>query len=76
MDFITKGISHWVTFRIGAKFCALTMRKVGEILPMASLVCPPGMPKLLDGILILSGKAIPVIPLARLFGLPMELPGA
>lgn len=48
---------------------AFPLDAVQEILPAPTLFCPPGMPRLLEGFMDLAGAAIPVVSLARLFGL-------
>jgi purine-binding chemotaxis protein CheW len=48
---------------------------VREIVPMAQLASPPGMPSGLAGFLDLRGMSIPVVLLDRLFNLPEQHPG-
>ena len=55
--------------------CAFPLEAVQEIVPMASLVTPPGLPPGLAGFLDLRGTAIPIIRLDRLFDLPEQKPG-
>ncbi|MBI2504469.1 MAG: chemotaxis protein CheW [Candidatus Latescibacteria bacterium] len=64
-----------VVFRLAGQACALPLERVQEVLPMATLLRPPGLPALLEGFLNLGGAAVPVIHLCRLFGLPWEAPG-
>ena len=51
-----------------AELCAVRLETVVEIVPMATLICPPNRPALIEGFLNLAGSAIPVVRLDRLFG--------
>ena len=42
---------------------------------MAELARPPGLPAVLEGVLNLSGVAVPVLRLDQLFALPVQRPG-
>lgn len=64
-----------LVFQLGQQRCGLPVEKVQEIVPMAALVCPPGLPSLLEGFLNLRGTAVPVVRLDRLFRLPPWSPG-
>jgi purine-binding chemotaxis protein CheW len=55
--------------------CAFPLQAVREIVPMASLSTPPGLPSGLEGFLDLRGTAIPIVRLDRLFRLPEQQPG-
>jgi len=55
--------------------CAFPLEVVREIVPMASLSSPPGLPSGLLGFLDLRGTAIPIVRLDRLFSLPEQKPG-
>jgi purine-binding chemotaxis protein CheW len=55
--------------------CAFSLEAVREIVPMARLSSPPGLPAALAGFLDLRGTAIPILHLDRLFQLPEQLPG-
>ena len=55
--------------------CAFPLQAVREIVPMASLSSPPGLPSGLEGFLDLRGTAIPIVRLDRLFDLPEQQPG-
>jgi purine-binding chemotaxis protein CheW len=55
--------------------CAFPLDAVREVVPMARLSAPPGMPSALVGFLDLRGTAIPVVRLGRLFDLPEQQPG-
>jgi len=57
-------------FRLSDRPCAVATERVLEIVPMASLARPPGLPALLEGFLNLRGTAVPVLRLHRLFDLP------
>jgi purine-binding chemotaxis protein CheW len=62
-------------FHVSGFDCAFPLEAVREIVPMATLSCPPGMPSGLAGLLHLRGSAIPIIRMDRLFDLPEQLPG-
>jgi purine-binding chemotaxis protein CheW len=55
--------------------CAFPLEAVREIVPMAQLSSPPGLPSGLLGFLDLRGTAIPIVRLDRLFDLPEQKPG-
>lgn len=55
--------------------CAFPLEAVREIVPMARLSTPPGLPSALAGFLDLRGTAVPIVRLDRLFDLPEQLPG-
>jgi purine-binding chemotaxis protein CheW len=57
-------------FRIGGEIAAFPLQSVQRIAPMAQLARPPGLPSPVEGILNLSGAAVPVIRLDRLLQLP------
>jgi purine-binding chemotaxis protein CheW len=65
----TRGRSLLV-FTFAGLTCALPLSDVQEVVPMALLSTPPGLPLLLEGFLNLRGAAVPVLRLARLFGFP------
>ena len=54
--------------------CAFPLDAVREIVPMARLSSPPGLPSGLLGFLDLRGTAIPIIRLDRLFNLAEQKP--
>ena len=58
-----------VVFQLAGQAYGIRVDAVWEILPMPQLSQPPGLPHVLAGFLNLGGLAIPVIRLARLFGL-------
>src|SRR5580658_1793689 len=55
--------------------CAFPLESVREIVPMAQLSTPPGLPSGLAGFLDLRGTAVPIVRLDRLFNLPEQQPG-
>jgi purine-binding chemotaxis protein CheW len=55
--------------------CAFPLEAVREIVPMAQLSSPPGLPSGLLGFLDLRGTAIPIVRLDRLFDLAEQKPG-
>jgi purine-binding chemotaxis protein CheW len=64
-----------VIFHLADQAYAIPLAMVLEILPMALLAQPPGLPPLLAGFLNLRGAAVPVVRLTRLFGLADQAPG-
>jgi len=62
-------------FQLAGRLAAFPVEDVERIVPMAELVCPPGLPSALEGILNLAGAAIPVLRLDRLFGLAAQQVG-
>lgn len=68
-------ISTLLVFRVAGETCAIPTGAVGEIVPMAALDRPPGLPPVLEGFLNLRGEAVPVIRMDRLFGATPEPPG-
>jgi purine-binding chemotaxis protein CheW len=64
-----------VVLHIGSQAYALPLAELDELVPMAQLSRPPGLPGVLDGFLNLGGTAVPVLRLDRLFGLPELTPG-
>lgn len=67
--------SQLLIFHSSGLGCAFPLEAVREIVPMARLSCPPGLPSGLAGFLDLRGTAIPIIRLDRLFDLPEQVPG-
>jgi purine-binding chemotaxis protein CheW len=55
--------------------CAFPLEAVREVVPMAKLSCPPGLPSGLAGFLDLRGTAIPIVRMDRLFDLAEQQPG-
>jgi purine-binding chemotaxis protein CheW len=79
-DGITMGDSDKRTqdlliFHANGLDCAFPLEAVREIVPMATLSNPPGLPAGLAGFLDLRGTAIPIIRLDRLFDLPEQQMG-
>ena len=64
-----------LVFHVSGLDCAFPLEAVQEVVPMAWLVAPPGLPSGLAGFLDLRGTAIPIIRLDRLFDLPEQKPG-
>lgn len=62
-------------FQTSGMGCAFPLEAVREIVPMATLATPPGLPSGLAGFLDLRGVAIPIARLDRLFDLPEQRPG-
>jgi purine-binding chemotaxis protein CheW len=55
--------------------CAFPLEAVREIVPMATLSTPPGLPSGLAGFLDLRGTGVPIVRLDRLFDLSDQQPG-
>jgi len=64
-----------LVFHASGLDCAFPLGAVREIVPMAKLSSPPGMPSGLAGLLDFRGTAVPIIRLDRLFSLPEQQPG-
>jgi purine-binding chemotaxis protein CheW len=64
-----------LVFHTSGLNCAFPLEAVREIVPMARLSTPPGLPSALAGFLDLRGTAVPIVRLDRLFDLPEQLPG-
>jgi purine-binding chemotaxis protein CheW len=64
-----------LVFHTSGQECAVPLDAVQEVVPMALLSTPPGLPSLLAGFLDLGGTAIPIVRLDRLFDLPEQPPG-
>ena len=66
---------YLLVFHTSGLDCAFPLEAVREIVPMASLSSPPGLPSGLLGFLDLRGTAIPIVRLDRLFSLSEQKPG-
>jgi len=75
VDGLGERARKFLIFHSSGMNCAFPLEAVREIVPMAKLYCPPGMPSGIVGFLNLRGTAIPIIHLDRLFELPDQLPG-
>jgi purine-binding chemotaxis protein CheW len=64
-----------LVFHLAGQAYGIRLQEVREVVPMAQLSRPPGLPAVLAGFLNLAGTAIPVLRLGRLFGLPDQPPG-
>jgi purine-binding chemotaxis protein CheW len=67
------GLSPSVTllvFHLSGQIGAFLIDDVERIAPMAELARPPGLPSAIEGILNLSGAAVPVLRMDRLMQLP------
>jgi purine-binding chemotaxis protein CheW len=62
-------------FQCSGLDCAFPLDAVREIVPMARLFSPPGLPSGLAGLLDLRGNSIPIVRLDQLFDLPEQQPG-
>jgi purine-binding chemotaxis protein CheW len=59
-----------VVFHLAGQAYALPLKELQEIIPMARLASPHGLPGVVAGFLNLAGEAIPVLRLDRLFQVP------
>jgi chemotaxis signal transduction protein len=75
MGFAKNRTQTLLTFDLSGLNCSLPLETVREIVPMAQLVSPPGIPSGLAGFLDLRGMAIPVVLLDRLFNLRKQHAG-
>lgn len=64
-----------LVFDLAGQAYALPLEEIQEVLFMAMLSQPPGVPATVAGVLNLGGDAVPVLRLDRLFGLPEQAPG-
>jgi purine-binding chemotaxis protein CheW len=71
----TSETQNLLIFHSSGLDCAFPLVAVREIVPMATLYCPPGLPSGLAGFLDLRGTAVPIIRMDRLFDLPEQRPG-
>lgn len=58
-----------VVFEVSGYSCGLPLGYVRKIVPMCNLARPPGLPRMLEGLLNLRGEIASVVRLDRLFGL-------
>lgn len=63
------GLAGVVTFQLCGQTFGLAVGDVREVVPVAWLDRPPQMPSVVQGVLNLGGKAVPVLRLDRLLGL-------
>jgi purine-binding chemotaxis protein CheW len=75
MSNLNEHTQNFLIFHSSGLDCAFPLDAVREIVPMATLSAPPGLPSALAGFLDLRGTAIPIVRLDRLFDLPEQRPG-
>jgi purine-binding chemotaxis protein CheW len=75
MDNPEEASRNYLLFHSSGLNCAFPLEAVREIVPMAMLSSPPGLPSGLAGFLDLRGTAVPIVRLDRLFDLPEQQPG-
>jgi purine-binding chemotaxis protein CheW len=63
-----------LVFQVAGQAYALPLTQIREILFLAALSRPPGLPAMVAGLLNLGGTAVAVLRLDRLFGLPEQTP--
>ena len=61
-----------VTFRLGAEEYAVGVAQVQEIVRLTAITAVPRSPACVEGVINLRGRIVPVIDLARRFGLPAQ----
>jgi purine-binding chemotaxis protein CheW len=64
-----------LVFHLAGQIAAFPRESVERVTPMAELAHPPGLPSVLEGVLNLSGTAVPVLRIDRLLQLPPQHPG-
>jgi purine-binding chemotaxis protein CheW len=64
-----------LVFRVSGLGCAFPLEAVLEVVAIAELSAPPGLPSMLAGFLDRAGTAIPILLLDRLFHLPEQVRG-
>jgi purine-binding chemotaxis protein CheW len=57
-------------FDVAGERCALRVADVLRVVPAAAVAPLPGAPAVVDGVLDLHGRVVPVLSLRRRFGLP------
>ena len=75
MGTLQQHTQNLLIFHLSGLDRAFPLEAVREIVPMAMLFSPPGMPSGLEGFLDLRGTAIPIVRLDRLFDLCEQRPG-
>ena len=75
VDTSQKGQQNLLVFSSSGLDCAFPLEAVQEVVPMALLSVPPGLPSGLAGFLDLRGTAVPIVRLDLLFDLPEQKPG-
>jgi len=75
MKNLQEGAQNLLIFNSSGLNCAFPLEGVREVVPMASLSSPPGLPSGLAGFLDLRGTAIPILRMDRLLDLPEQQPG-
>jgi len=75
MDHRPESPQQLLIFHASGFDCAFPLAAVREIVPMARLSSPAGLPAGLAGFLDLGGTAIPIVRLDRLFDLAEQQPG-
>ncbi len=66
----TQESSTYLTFVLGEETFGLEVRKVREVLDVASVTHIPRMPEYMRGVINLRGRVVPVLDLRSRFGLP------
>jgi purine-binding chemotaxis protein CheW len=61
---------RYLCFTLAGEHCALDCAHVREILPLPALGKPPGLPPAIEGVIGLGDRAVPLLRLDRLLGLP------
>ncbi|MDP2627267.1 MAG: chemotaxis protein CheW [Candidatus Rokubacteria bacterium] len=64
------GIGQYVVFTLGTSEFAAPIEAVQEILVFGRVTLVPNVPAFIEGVINVRGKVIPVINLARRFGMP------
>ena len=72
---IAGGGERYLLFSLHDRRYGLPLAGIQQVLPFATLSRPPGAPSLLAGFLNLRGRAVAVVALAEMFGIPQAAPG-
>ncbi len=75
MSILQTHVQEFLVFQTSGLDCAFPLGEVREIVPMARLSCPPGLPAGLAGFLDLRGTTVPIVRLDRMFDLPEQKAG-
>lgn len=75
VDTSQEGYRNLLVFSASGLDCAFPLEAVQEVVPMALLSVPPGLPSGLAGFLDLRGTAVPIVRMDRLFDLAEQIPG-
>lgn len=64
MEATNKGVTQYLTFRLGRGIFALDITEVREVLELTDIAAIPSMPEHMRGVINLRGRAVPVMDLS------------